>query len=323
MIFKLILIVSLKIAIIFAQIDVLACNYTILVSKYSCLLTIKNPNELNYFININGSHLGGYRDENVKRIVGNFQPKLSYIPSRICQKFKNIESMDFTRSSIKKLDKNSFKDCKKLSSLILDLNKITKIDNNTFSMNHNLKILEIYKATILPENMFLRQHNLETLVLIMKSGFQLPDNIFEPLENLKIFEFKRSKITNLKINWFQSLKNLEILDLSWNKISNLPKDIFSPLKNLLSLSLDHNSLQIIKFDSFGFLPKLEALSLQYNRITAIQRLFIEKSGVRFIAMTNNGCSSESSYDNTTARRFLMLSLKMCFDNYVKISRNDS
>lgn len=318
MFFKLFLIL-LKISVAFNQLAVLSCDYTILVSKYSCLLTIKNPSEQNNFIKINGKHLGGYGDDNVKRIVGNFQPKLSYIPSRICQKFKNLESMDFTKSNIRKLDRNSIKDCKSLSNLILDLKMTTKIDNHTFSLNDNLRTLEIFKATTLPENIFSKLNNLETLVLIMKSGFTLPDNTFEALKNLKRFEFKRSKIADLKIQWFQSLGNLEILDLSWNKISKLPKDIFSHLKKLQCITLDHNLLQIIKFDSFGVQPNLEVVSLQYNQITAIQSLFIEKSGTKFIAMANNVCSSETSYDNTIERSSLMMGLKLCFENYVKMS----
>ena len=154
---------------------------------YICDLAITNPEGFNNFTGIDGSHLEGKTNDDVRRIDRAFGSNSTNVPSIICETFKNADFIKLWTSQIQNIDENSFKNCRKLEYLDLQQNKITNIDEKSFDENLAL----IY--------LLLNDNHLTTL----------PDGIFDSLQNLEILYLNTNQIKDLRVEWFEKLGNLK------------------------------------------------------------------------------------------------------------------
>lgn len=284
---------------------------------YRCNLTIQNPDGLNNFSDISGTHLTGMTSDNIRTILaapGSYSPN---IPSIICEKFKNSIRIEFIDVGIEYIDENSFKGCGKLAFLILQVNKISEVHENSFIHNTDLSVFffDRNQLSTLPENLFVNQQKLRSLILRSNKLSDLPKNIFNNLTKLDYLNLSNNQLKVLKNAWFVHLESMEILLLSMNQIEELPVNIFSALKKLTRLNLDNNKLQIIKSVSFEISPNLTDVSFSQNQINAIDEEFINIIPVRRLDMMRNNCSNELITDHTVARESMRSKLRKCFENY--------
>ena len=328
----------------------ISCNYQkiqldISLLSYQCQLTIKNPNGSDDFQDISGTHWEGYSDEDVLAVYAN-DVESENIPKKVCEKFKNIQKIEFINRNTFQSGSETLKNCKNLSSMSISLNYMNKINENVFSGVENLKVLKIKnqmnlpKITSvfnkklvdlslnenvifnLPEKLFSALRNLKVLSLNENDIFDLPENIFQSQENLEELLLSKNKINNLRHKWFTNMKKLKKLNFNNNRIYELPKDIFTPLMSLETIELSNNKIKVISSNSFGILPKLTAINLYLNKINAIDEQFIDNTGVVDINLYGSKCYNTDFFDNSTTRDALFLELQNCFKNYEIIKTSE-
>ena len=295
----------------------LSCYYNNYSSSgYTCDLKIINPNGFNNFTGIDGAHLGGMTNEDVRRIISN-NGSTTNVPSIICETFKNATRIELRSIGIQSIDENSFRNCKKLEYLDLDANKIEKMDEALFIENLELNELSLLynQLTTLPANVLKNQRKLLRLGLSVNKISDLPENVFDSLENLDFMGLYGNQIKSLRVGWFEKLEKLTRLNLDSNQIEELPEGVFRSLKKLEKISLDRNDLRIIHADSFGISPNLNEVSLDNNQIYAIDERFIDNTGVQRLNMQNNECRRFDIFDDSPSRELLRNQLQRCFESY--------
>jgi len=298
--------------------QVLSCSFrTDSYYGYTCVLTIQNPNGLNNFTGISGTHLTGKSNRDVQCITRSSGSNTTNIPSIICEKFKYVTRIYLQSIGIQIVDEYSFKSCKNLLYLSLAGNKITKFDEKSFSEKLELQTLHLNnnQLTTLPANVFANQQKLKELWLYGNRITDLPENIFHSLTNLTILDMDNNQIKNLSSEWFKNLQTLIFLYLNSNQIEELPKNVFSPLEKTTLITLRMNELKVIHSDSFGISPNLTDVYFENNQINAIDERFIDNIGLHWLDMRSNSCANDFIFDSSASRQSMRNTLQTCFNNY--------
>lgn len=279
-----------------------------------CNLIIQNPNGLNNFTEIDGTHLSGKGNNDV-RTIESYSERTINIPSIICETFQYAIRIVLYKVEIQTIDEYSFKNCAKLSYLDLTENKITTIEEKSFINNIELESFYFWGnlLTTLPENVFEKQQKLKILWLTANKISDLPKNIFSSLTNLNRLDIQANQIKNLKVEWFENLEQLVSVYLHGNLIEELFTNIFNSTKKLERIWLHNNKLKVIP--SIGILPKLTLITLDANKINAIDSRLIDNTGVEELSMIGNQCANYIIFDNSTSRHSMRNELQTCFDNY--------
>ncbi|XP_070494579.1 leucine-rich repeat-containing protein 15-like [Chironomus tepperi] len=315
------LVLLLNFSLIFGQNAAISCRFSSQGTNYNCNLSINNPNGLNNFTQINGTHLEGRSDEDVVGVLPEAGSSSINIPSIICSRFRNIRTVVLTNIGLQRVNRNSFNNCKMLSGLYLNDNRINFIESGSFGENPELLNLWIYsnELTTLPENLFFNQSKLLDLDLTENRIADLPANIFRPLTNLQELYLYANQITNIRPQWFDSLENLQFLFLNENQIEELPENAFKGLKNLEVFGLDDNNLKVIHSESFGIHPKLNVIYLMRNQIYAVDELLFNNTEMlNYLFFTGNVCADVDINDALDNREHMMNILEPCFENYRNI-----
>lgn len=234
---------------ILGQNEYIVCSYGFINSEYACTLLIYNPNGLNNFLQINGTHVAGMTDGHVSLIVQANGALSKNIPSIICSKFANVQNIELRGIQIQKVDDYSFRNCTNMAYLNLYSNKINEIHEKTFERNEKLSVLYLYS----------------------------------------------------------------------NQLEELPQNLFSPLKDLKTLWIDRNKLKVISSSSFSIHPKLTRFDAEYNQINAIDEKFIDNVAVTRLDMSGNVCANTVITDNSASRDSMRAALRVCFENYQKLT----
>ncbi|KAL7043361.1 hypothetical protein ACKWTF_001467 [Chironomus riparius] len=206
---------------IYGQDEMMQCRYYNHTSGlYSCDLTIYNPNGLNNFTAINGTHLSGKTDALVKSIFRDQIFVTPNIPSIICKQFQNLEYLNFPLAGIQKLDSSSFIDCKKITEIYLFSNQISQIGENTFENCQNLIYVYLHfnKIRQLNEKSFYGASKVKFLYLHYNPIQNFPKNIFNPLTNLVYLYAYSTNLTVIHSNSFGVHLKLTLIDLQNNQI---------------------------------------------------------------------------------------------------------
>lgn len=271
-----------------SQNEVIKCNYYLqsYSNRYQCDLLIQNPNGLNNFQDISGTHLDGKTDNDVNGVYINYNSDSLNFPSIICDKFKNLGSVEIS-GEVQEIHDYSLKNCINLHSLSISGN-IKKINKNAFTENINLLDLRI------------SQTELTTL----------PVYVFPKLGNsLTFLSLSYNKLNNVKLEWFKALEHLETLRLDNNEIEELPLNIFVPAKNLTTFSMNFNRLKVLSAKSFYNVSKLD-YSFNDNSIEAVDENFIIQSQFIYNKFSNNFCLAADRNTMLTMSYF-----EKCIENY--------
>lgn len=86
-------------------------------------------------------------DANMGIIRFDNNKKISYLPTKIAEKFPNVNKIYASSCSIKEVSNENFKSLSKLKALFLGNNEITKINKNTFEGLTSLEALGLSKKT--------------------------------------------------------------------------------------------------------------------------------------------------------------------------------
>lgn len=181
----------------------ISCNYLIYNDVgYSCKLTVDNPNGSNNYTDIQGTHLEGFSDELVVYAEALSDSNSFNVPSIICEKFKNLKSLYFSKSGIRQINDFSFRSCSKLTTLGFTNNSLLEIGSDSF-------------ATLT---------ELETLMMTYSSIEELPVGIFSPLVNMHTLWIYNNKLRVIRFETFGQLLNLKNVYVSMNEIEAIDEN---------------------------------------------------------------------------------------------------
>lgn len=83
------------------------------------------------------------RDDNVLGMYFSFNPKISFLPVRVYQKFPNLVNFHARQCSISEISKQNFERLNQLEGLYLSGNRIEKIASNAFADLGKIKKIEL------------------------------------------------------------------------------------------------------------------------------------------------------------------------------------
>jgi Leucine-rich repeat (LRR) protein len=179
----------------------------------------------------------------------------------------------------------------------LDSNKLSQIDDETFSYLKSLKNLSLSNNKIenISLNAFNSINNLISLNLtnnkiknIRYSNGSNDVSIFAKLENLNDLQLKLNMIESINRNDFSCLVNLSVLNLNSNLIKSIEAYSFQSNKLLKELDLSYNRINSIDANTFNGFRYLNVLNLANNTILSINRhAFIDSFTKRIIISIKN------------------------------------
>lgn len=291
---KLLLIISSILTVVLSQEPTLRCSYYIYGNSYGCELTIDNPNGFNNFTEIEGIHLEGFTNVDIRRLSTSLRSASTNVPSIICETFPNLIELQLYNIGLTEISDTTFTGCASLTELVLSSNRISSIGSNAFVELVAITLIDLsYNAlTTLPENLFANQQNLSTLDLSVNQFESIPVTLFQPLENLRTLKMMNVNLSVINSQWFTSnvrlidlnlsnntisvsddsfvgLEGLHYLNLDFNAISEIPSQAFQPLQNLRQLLLTGNNISEVHENSFSQLRSLQILDIGGNPISEI------------------------------------------------------
>jgi hypothetical protein len=185
-----------------------------------------------------------------------------------------INELNLSRKNIHKIDQDTFNGFVNLLKLNLEINNLSRLDENILSSELlNLKELNLKnnKLNCIDSRLFLNLKKLEILYLKSNLINRIEMNSFVTLSRLLNLDLSFNCLKCIKCNLFQGLDHLEVLDLSNNDISEIEENSFQELSNyLVRLYLNNNKLKKINSNDFKKLENLEVLDLALNKIDLIE-----------------------------------------------------
>lgn len=188
---------------------------------YICELFITNPNGLDTFTSVTGTHVAGFGNADVVRIVRNVASYTTIIPSIICNTFPNLASFDFHNDFIASINDNSLRGCTNLHMLSLSWNEISSLSTNAFRFTTNLWMLYLdnNKLTELPRTLLSSEQYLISLNLNGNSISTLHFDTFGDHPNLSYLSLSRNSV-NAFDERIVNYSNLYSLEFTGNLCAN-------------------------------------------------------------------------------------------------------
>lgn len=141
------------------------------------------------------------------------------LTDELCKMFPYMKALWANTLSIEQIAPNALHDCKNLTHVSFESNKLKKLDPNVFEGNSKLEIISL-------KNNLLRE---------------LDGNIFEPLTQLQTLSLSSNLLTELPLPQFPKLEKLEVLWISSNKLTNIDdQELFRKFPKLKKISLQNN-----------------------------------------------------------------------------------
>lgn len=235
----------------------ITCEFDRILSVYSCNpISAKPPlTHDNEDIIVNGSHLVGFKDDDIAYIRFNSPLTFRYVPTKLFEVFRNIETFGLQSVNLTKLTTAAFTNCYKMKSLHIDGNAM---------------------LTVIPAGFAEDCANLQNLYM-SGNGIEFIDkSAFKGLENLRYLVLTKNAIEELHADTFNDVVNLQYLFIDHNHLKYIHDDLFHPLRKLQLTSLTHNDVEEISVEMFRNNALLDSLFLDHNAIVAIDGKFFEK-----------------------------------------------
>ena len=188
-----------------------------------------------------------------------------------------------------RLFQNKFTQNNSITELHLSKNRISKIEENTFTGLTKLKFLNLRNCSIssIHQNGLHDFISLNTLILYGNELTHITFGQFDNLGELRLLSLEHNKLM-LRTCEFQSLINLEKLNLAHNVIDTIPSNCFSDLKNLKYLDVSHNKIQTLKNSILPESGPLEFMGLNNNSLKMIHGNIVNDiKNVRNLDLTGN------------------------------------
>ncbi|XP_008296085.1 toll-like receptor 13 [Stegastes partitus] len=170
--------------------------------------------------------------------------------------------LDLTHTDLHELPKGSIISMKRLTSLSVGTNWLTKVPDDIRRLN-SLEILDLRGNLIsdLSCEDFLNTTRLTDLCLIENRIAKLQGCVFEHLNDLKVLDLSHNLLWTFGGAFKTGLQKLEFLDLSKNFLTSLHNEDFQGLQSLKRLNVTSDYIDRVKHNAFDGLNNLETLLL--------------------------------------------------------------
>ncbi|XP_072227241.1 uncharacterized protein [Leuresthes tenuis] len=171
-----------------------------------------------------------------------------------------LRELDLSITHITELSKGSIQSMKKLRSLNLEANLLTKVPPDIRSLA-SLEILNMNDNIIfeLTCEDFVNTKHLTELSLELNHITTLNGCVFENLSNLKLLDLRNNLLWTFGDAFKTSLQTLEVLNISQNSILILESGDFQGLQSLKHLNMVSDHIGRVTSKSFDGLKNLETL----------------------------------------------------------------
>lgn len=226
MTFKIVILLLFAINSVISQ-ELLFCSYENNNNTYTCNILILIQNESYNFTQISGTHLSENGDDNVLAITTASGSSAVTIPSIICDKFQNVETLSYISMGLRKINNDSFAGCSNVMSIDLSNNNIIEIPNGIFNSTKNLQklILDSNQIQNLKPEWFRNLKSLEKLSLTSNMIEELPSRVFSDLTNLEEIFLDSNKLQVIHSESFWMLLKLQVMIFVDNQIDAIDERI--------------------------------------------------------------------------------------------------
>ena len=273
--------------------DALACIDTLKIKKiFFNQLELESVPEVIYrFPNAEELYLG---KNSLKDVSINFKklPRLKQLfldgnlltnENLVLSTNKSLELLNIKENKFTDIPK-AVRKCKKMTSLMLGGNKLTRLSNRSFRKLKQVKDLNFYRSelVVLPKGIQ-KMKSLEVLDLYYNQLEVLPDAIV-----------KLSKLTQLAISYNQlktlpqninRLQNVHTFYAHHNKLSRLPDNI-SKMQKFRILDLGYNAFNTFPAE-IAFLDSLQELDISSNHLAEFPATLLEMKNLDKLYLRGN------------------------------------
>lgn len=187
-------------------------------SRYTCNAKNLEVHEPNFrFLSMTGVHLFNKSNSDVRGIIFE-RLSMTYMVQGSNAFFSRVVDYAVVRSNLSYARRDDLRHMKKLKTISLRYNRISRIPQNTF-----VDVIE-----------------LEFLSLSFNEIQSLSSYLFQPLKQLKGLFLENNKIKEISYVLFKNNRNLEELWLENNQIEFVSSNMTSPLNQLKRLKLKNN-----------------------------------------------------------------------------------
>lgn len=211
-----------------ASAPVISCKYsTHATYGYQCTMTLTNVDGFDNFTRIDGTHLQGKGNDDVRFVLRTTDSNTTNFPSIICDTFKSTTRINFDSVGMEKIGESSFMNCENLQDLYLNLNKINDIAENTFERQTNLIFLQLTsnQLTSLNPKWFENLLKLETVFLRKNQLADLPRNVFKPLSNLRSLWLNNNNLPQIHSDSFGFHPNFTTFYFQLNNLTGFDENL--------------------------------------------------------------------------------------------------
>lgn len=206
--------------IVSAQDQEIRCDFQVIEDDYYCLLLEIEVTDPTANLIITGEHADGRSDEDVDTVQIQRSTTPFLIPE-IFTTFPNLKTLFVSYSGLESVSR--IPDSVQLHHIMLIGNNITRLVNNTFESQSELRNLEI----------------------ILSELEEVEEDAFVGLEALEVFAILYNRVGHLSERTFHPLINVNAIDLRANLIERIPDELFATNTNLETLLLEQNQISAI------------------------------------------------------------------------------
>ncbi|KAK5646501.1 hypothetical protein RI129_004965 [Pyrocoelia pectoralis] len=208
----------------------------------------------------------------------------------VFQKFKTLEEIRITRSSVVQIGVHSFWGVPSVKVLDLAFNNITAVFDHNFRGLVNLVELYLNDNLIqrLSSGVFKHLTELRMLTLERNRIEELVPRIFAKLSKLQVLKLSENKLMELIPEIFKDILELRTFECRGCGLSRINTQIYHLLPYLTHLDLGNNRMQFIASDEFQDLKRIRTIKLDGNMFPVVlEKTFINQGELRTLCLARN------------------------------------
>ncbi|ALC40167.1 rdo [Drosophila busckii] len=188
------------------------------------------------------------------------------------------------------LDKDEFRDVKRLTKVLLDGNQLSVVVDQLFRMQKSLNHLDLSynRLAKVPNDSFLQLTNLTFLDLSYNKLVRLEPQSIRSLSNLQTLNISGNLLMDLRemSETFEHIPQLTHLSIA--DMGQLPVGLLTPFRELRYLNISGNSLDNMALQVIDSCRELEFLDLSRNQLYGINAdTALRIQGIRNVRLDNN------------------------------------
>ena len=216
---------------------------------------------------------------------------LEFVPTSSLRLLRRLKSLILVGNRITRMNDNSFAGLTQLEILSISSNPVTEFGRSAFDGTRLYSLIadDIYDAPALFATNTHRLSQLKGLSLANNNLARLPARWLANMTSLRYVNLMNNELTSLKASALRAcVTSLQTLKLGSNRLSHVPRSALKRMTELKRLQLSDNSIKKLPPRAFNSSAHLQFLDLSNNSIDVISHLaFHGLHEIREIDLRNN------------------------------------